>query len=54
MIYSGFFCQVNFPVVSGGLALLAGTGAIATAGLSGGVVTGLMAVGTLGLFGELE
>ena len=42
---------VNFPVVSGGFALLAGTGAT-LAGLSG-AVPGLMAVGTMGLFGEL-
>ena len=49
---------VNFPVVSGGFALLAVTGATlagvggaAGVGAVGVVTTGLMAVGTMGLFG---
>ena len=53
---------VNFPVVSGGFALLAVTGATlagtggaagvgAVLGGVGVVTTGLMAVGTMGLFG---
>ena len=46
---------VNFPVVSGGFALLAGTGAT-VAGLGGaGALTGmipLISAGTLGVLGE--
>merc|ERR1712037_960043 len=44
---------VNFPVVAGGFALLAGTGASGAAGVlgAGGVVTGIIAAGTMGLFG---
>lgn len=64
--FINIFSLVNFPVVSGGFALLAGTGAT-LAGLGGaggvagvgavlgggGVVTGIIAAGTMGLFGQL-
>ncbi len=43
---------MNFPVVSGGFALLAGTGAALTVLGGGGVFLPLLATGTLGVLGE--
>ena len=48
---------MNFPVVSGGFALLASTGALLapTAGLgSGGLAAGLIGAGALGVIGKIS
>ena len=46
------FILVNFPVVSGGFALLAGTGGALTVLGDGGVFLPLVAAGALGVLGE--